>query len=142
MKNTKALIFLLVMLGGIGLAGYGILSLLEAIDNGDPTVPLVLTAAGIIVAVIFGKLRERASRSYCPKCGYHYDFEDDVAYEEDGRRTTSGNNAKALVKLKFTCRCQECGHEIHWKKEFVMAEVKGSNVVDRDVEGDIKKFFM
>lgn len=138
MKNTKALIFLIIMLLGIGFALY---SLMQFANTEDPTHG-ILAVVGVVVAVIFGKLRTRAAHSYCGKCGYHYDYEDDIAFEELNRRTTSGNNAKAFVKLKFTCRCQQCGHMAYFNREFVMAEVKGGNVVERNVENDIKRHFM
>ena len=132
----KKLIFNLIGVAGIVLGAVNIFSFIEG-DMIDMT-PLFIAIVGFLVAFIFFRIAKKNGRTHCPKCGYKYDYENDVAHHvnknwDDGK--------KAYVLLDFECECRKCGHEIKFKEKYVTQEVRNGRVVEHDVLGQIRRYF-
>ena len=130
----KKLIFTLLSIAGIALVGYGMWQLVqtEDISNG------VLALVGILMVVIFSRLAKKTGHTQCPKCGYKYDYDNDVAHHVN---KTWDDGKKEYVLLDFECECRKCGHEIKFKEKYVTQEIRNGRVVEHDVLGQIRKYF-
>ena len=130
----KKLIFTLLSIAGIALVGYGMYQLIqtEDISNG------VLALVGILMVVIFSRLAKKTGHTQCPKCGYKYDYDNDVAHHVN---KTWDDGKKEYVLLDFECECRKCGHEIKFKEKYVTQEIRNGRVVEHDVLGQIRKYF-
>ena len=108
------------------------------------TVPIeLLCVIWLILPVVIGfpasLKQDRIKRSYCEKCGYHYDYEDDIAWEEISRREA---NSKVFADIEFECNCEKCGSVQRFKESFVLAEIKNGQVKQYSVRNQAKKFFI
>ena len=130
----KKLIFTLLSIAGIALVGYGMYQLIQTEDISNGVIALV----GILMVVIFSRLAKKTGHTQCPKCGYKYDYDNDVAHHVN---KTWDDGKKEYVLLDFECECRKCGHEIKYKEKYVTQEIKNGRVVEHDVLGQIRKYF-
>ena len=130
----KKLIFTLLSIAGIALVGYGMWQLVQTEDISNGVIALV----GILMVVIFSRLAKKTGHTQCPKCGYKYDYDNDVAHHVN---KTWDDGKKEYVLLDFECECRKCGHEIKFKEKYVTQEIRNGRVVEHDVLGQIRKYF-
>ena len=137
-KISPVLIYTLLIIVSIVAIIHG----MYVIGNGDVENGLIPLILGAVFTIVFINQRIRASHSYCPKCGYHYDYEDDVAYESTGSHVTPGKYGQLVQHVKFNCYCRACGNIHSFRQDFTAAVSNGSYVEEKDVESQIRRHFM
>lgn len=130
----KKLILTLISIAGIAVVAFGLFQLVETQDFTFGIVALI----GLIVSFVCGRMAKKVGHTQCPKCGYKYDYENDVAHHVN---KTWDDGKKEYVLLDFECECRKCGHEIKYKEKYVTQEVRNGRVVEHDVLGQIRKYF-
>lgn len=139
MKKNPTLIYNILLIGAVLMILYSLSMLYTARRVEDA---ILIGLVGIALVVIFYKMREKAVHSFCPGCGYHYNFEDDIAYESVGSRVTPGKYGQAIVTVQFTCYCRDCRKVNTFRRDFTSAVSRGDWVEEKNVERDIRKHFI
>ncbi|MBR7116113.1 MAG: hypothetical protein IKC87_00170 [Clostridia bacterium] len=109
MKNplkTKSMIILII---GAALAFVAIAALAAAGDMGEElyfVAFVCILGAAILLPWGFHE-RKRANNIYCPKCGYKFDYEDDVAWDLESTGAGAAGAKKSDI-LAITCYCRDC----------------------------------
>lgn len=129
---------LIIIFGLITLALAVTTSVLEVIVGLNVGFIMVLCLLSLVL--FFGGIidRKKIKRSYCPYCGEHYNYEDDVSWEVSNV-VESANDTRANVD--FNCACSNCGEETSFTQNFRVGYFKNGNYVEENIFNVAKKYF-
>ncbi len=92
---------------------------------------IIMSAIGflgfcVFLGVTFGfwVYRKSIKRSYCPCCGTHYNYENDISWEETERYTKdTAKTSRDIAKIEFECHCPKCHQTQIFKQTFTLYEM-------------------
>lgn len=62
-------------------------------------------------------------RSYCPACGTHYQYNNDISWEEISRTSKKLSKKEQITaRVQFNCKCPSCQQEQNFGANFVIYE--------------------
>ncbi len=88
-----------------------------------PVFGVLLMVCGCVIFYLAFARRAKIMRSFCAKCSRHFDYEDDVAWEELKHYTEGDKTVKLKSKVAFKCYCRRCGNVASFTSTFTIASV-------------------
>ena len=71
----------------------------------------------------FTYYKKLIKRSYCPACGTHYQYNNDISWEEISRTAKQLQKKEQVVaRVQFNCKCPSCKQEQNFGANFVIYE--------------------
>lgn len=103
---------------------------------------LAILGAILIFAERLSK-RAKIMRSFCAKCSRHFDYEDDVAWEELKHYTEGEKTVRLKSKVAFKCYCRRCGNVASFTATFTIASVDSNgNKKESNIRTLARKHFI
>ncbi len=130
-----------VMIGNIIAAVIVIVGIILAIDT--PLLGILIIVGGGAVFASQAQKKAKINRSFCAKCSRHFDYEDDVAWEELKHYTEGDKTVKLKSKVAFKCYCRRCGNVASFNSTFTIATVDSNgNKKEYNIRTLAKKHFI
>ena len=108
-----------------------------------PLMGILVIVGGAALLVNGMQKRARINRSFCAKCSRHYDYEDDIAWEELKHYTEGDKTVKLKSKVAFKCYCRRCGNVASFNSTFTIATVDSNgNKKEYNIRTLAKKHFI
>ncbi len=100
---------------------------------------LIGLALIIITLIVWADSKKRINRTYCPKCGEQYDYDEDIEWEVGGTKT-SDRKVEAVVDVE--CCCGNCGHETSFTVTVRTAFIDSKgDIREQNLYHEMKKYF-
>ena len=136
-KKKKALAWLILLIGVV-------ITAVVVLNNPDselgPIIFLGFPVLSLYVGMSASKKIERIKHSFCEQCGYHFNYNDDVAWEEVSRET---RDKYVLSSIEFECHCRNCENIQNFTESFKLVEYTSSGQVKKhNVSTDARKYFI
>lgn len=108
-----------------------------------PLLGILVIVGGAALLVNRMQQRAKINRSFCAKCSRHFDYEDDVAWEELKHYTEGEKTVKVKSKVAFKCYCRRCGNVASFNSTFTIATVDSNgNKKEYNIRTLAKKHFI
>lgn len=94
-------------------------------------------ATPICLILILGGI-SGINKQYCKKCGNVFSYKDDIEWNV---LSTSVKNNEKTARVSITSYCAHCGYKKSYIKNFVIAQVKNGQIIEKNLEKQISNLY-